>query len=136
MNDDPLIYHIVPLSELRAGTRKGVYEPASLAEDGFVHCAAGVEIVLAVARDYFTGVAEPVMVLEVDVAKLVSRCVLEAPAPRAGGGREHLATAAEFPHVYGPLNLDAIAGAARLGVGDGRFDWPERFSPLDDWLDG
>lgn len=124
------IYHLVVESELRAGTRDGAYTPLRFAQDGFVHCAATRQSVLAVAHDYFAGQSEPIVLLEIDPSRLRSRVVVEAAAPIPGGGTSHLGTQPEFPHVYGPLELEAVAGAAYLAKRDGRFVWPERFGSL------
>jgi hypothetical protein len=126
---DP-IYHLTPESELRAGISGEVYTPARFAEDGFVHCAAEPDTVLAVARDYFPNLDEALLVLEVDPDRLTARFVFEAAAPIEGGGTEHLEGATEFPHVYGPLDRAAIRGVAKLGRG-GDYRWPQSFAPID-----
>ena len=135
MTEPRIIHHLAPASELRAGLRDGRYAPSSLAADGFVHCSAGRETTLAVASDYFGDVDEPLMVLEIDRERLTARCVFEAPAPIPGGGSAHLERAQLFPHVYGPLNVDAIRGVAELGRA-GVFRWPARFDPIADFASG
>ena len=118
--------------ELLAGLDASHYTPARFAEDGFVHCCGTRESALAVARDYFGGAREPVYVLELDPKRLDAKLVLEAPAPIPipGAPTDHLATAEKFPHVYGPIALRAVTGAARLES----FRWPERFAPLGESL--
>jgi len=99
--------------------------------DGFVHCSPSAETALAVARDLFTGMDEPVVCLEIDVARLAAPVRWEEPVPPPGAATGHLATAARFPHVYGPVDLAAVRGAGVLcRRGDG-FGWPEAFVPLD-----
>lgn len=127
------IYHIAVRSELETGIDGGFYRPASFAADGFVHCARR-ESVLAIAYDYYRGVAEPLCLLEIDVGRLDAELRFEAPASRAGVPLTHLDTADEFPHVYGPLNLSAIVAAAELGRADGAFVWPSRFGDLRELL--
>jgi uncharacterized protein (DUF952 family)/3-methyladenine DNA glycosylase AlkD len=128
------IYHLATEPELVAGIGASHYAPARLPEDGFVHCCAARASVLAVARDYFGAAADPVLALEIDPARLDARLVFEAPAPLPGAPRDHLATAEKFPHVYGPIPLRAIAGAARLERRGGEFAWPARFAPLGESL--
>ncbi len=128
------IYHIAPSSEIRSGVRNRVYTPARFAEHGFVHCAAGRETVIAVANDYYATVAEPVMLLEIDTHRLTAPWRFEPAAPIHGGGTGHLETADEFPHVYGPVNLDSIIGIGTLGPGDGSFGWPSGFVDIDAFL--
>ncbi len=121
-----IIYHLVTASELRAQLSANSYLPVRLAQDGFVHCAGSESMTLAVARDYFTSCAEDVMMLRIATAHLTSRVLFEAPAPIAGGGREHLAGGQLFPHVYGPIDRAAISGVAVLGKA-GHFRWPQAF---------
>lgn len=121
----PPIFHLAPASQLRRGLRGGRYAPPGLAEEGFVHCAPR-EAVLAVARDCFAGLREPLWVLEIDPARLRAELRVEAPATPSGAGRAHLDRAAAFPHVYGPVDRTAIVAAGRLRrLGDG-FVWPAR----------
>ncbi|MCZ6465194.1 MAG: GNAT family N-acetyltransferase [Proteobacteria bacterium] len=124
------IYHLAPISEFRAALRGDRYEPPRLPGDGFVHCAHRPSV-LDVARDYLGESAEPVLVLEIDPSRLSAEVLVEAPAPLPGGGTSHLEGASEFPHVYGPLDVDAIVGVGVLGraapgAGSG-FTWPDRF---------
>lgn len=127
------IYHIAPQAELRAGVAAGQYAPARFAEDGFVHCTATPAAVLAVARDYFSGTTEPLLVLRIDPSRLTARLVYEAPAPLPGGS-EHLRSGELFPHVYGRIDLAAIDGVGDLERRGGEFVWPARFAPLADRL--
>jgi len=123
------IYHLVPVSEFRAGVKRGLYTPSRFAQDGFVHCADRGSV-LAVAADYFADATEPVLLLEIDPERLAAPVVREAAAPIPGGGGSHLAGAALFPHVYGPIALAAIAGVAPLVKRGGAFTWPDRFAPV------
>jgi uncharacterized protein (DUF952 family) len=123
------IYHIVPEGELRAGLSGDVYTPARFALDGFVHCSAGPETTLAVARDFHASAQEPVYVLRIDPGQLRARVVYEAPA-LLPGARTHLQTAQEFPHVYGAIDLVAIRDIGELGKNGAQLCWPERFAPL------
>ncbi len=130
----PPIYHIVPLSEVRPGVREGGYTPARFVEDGFIHCAAGRDTVLAVANDYYASAPEPVMLLEIDTDRLIAAWRFEPAAPLDGGGTAHLEIASEFPHVYGALNLAAIVGIGTLVPGGNSFGWPSKFVEFDAFL--
>ena len=123
------IYHLVVASEWRRHAAQERYAPDSLAAEGFVHCAADADQVLAVARAFFAAASEPVLLLAIDTARLSARVVSEAAAP-AGGVAMTAERSERFPHVYGPIERGAIAGCAVLGSGDGRFAWPARFEPL------
>ena len=125
-----MIYHIVTESDLRAHVSGDIYTPASLEDLGFVHCALQSSVI-AVANDYFGGAAEPVLLLEVDPERLISEVRYEAPAPIEGGGTAHLVPATLFPHVYGPINTQAIARVGVLGVTPGGYQWPGEFEAWD-----
>ena len=124
------IYHLLTEPELWAGLGADGYRPARFAEDGFVHCCADRASALAVARDYFADAPAPVWALEVARAPLGRALVFEAPAPLPGAATAHLATAALFPHVYGPLGWRALRGAGRLARNGAGFEWPTRFAKL------
>ncbi|MEU6853408.1 DUF952 domain-containing protein [Actinacidiphila alni] len=101
-----MLFHLVPLDDwLRTPERP--YTPASLDEDGFVHCSADETVVLAVADAFYRGVAGPLMVLLIDEALLRAEVRWEAaePAPPPG-----VAEGTSFPHVYGPIERSAVTG--------------------------
>lgn len=124
------IYHLAPASSLRRSLRAGVVRPPQLEPEGFVHCAPR-EVVCSVARDYFAGLTEPLLLLEIDPDRLGASLCWEAPAPRPGGGTRHLREAPCFPHVYGPIELAAIVGVGRLRREGPGFRWPDRMLDLD-----
>jgi GrpB-like predicted nucleotidyltransferase (UPF0157 family) len=111
-----------------------MYTPARLASDGFVHCSGTRALALAVAADYFADLGEPLYVLEIDPEELTHELRYEAPAPIAGMARRHLEDSSEFPHVYGPIDLSAITGAARLARNGAGRDWPQCLLSLDHWI--
>jgi uncharacterized protein (DUF952 family) len=124
------VYHLAPVSALRRDLRDGLYAPPSLAAEGFIHCTATPALTLQVAADYFASVAEPLIVLAIDPARLGAELRFEAPAPIAGGGTAHLASGALFPHLYGALEAAAVTGAAELRRDGDAFVWPAAFAPL------
>ncbi len=130
-----VIYHLTPGSELRAGCTSDAYAPARLPEDGFVHCSGSVDVTLAVASDYFANLSEPLFILEIDPKELGAELRFEAPAPIPGGGRQHLEDTEKFPHVYGPIEREAIRAVGRLENDGGQYRWPERFVSLEAALD-
>jgi len=69
-----------------------------------------------------------VLLLEIDPERLTSEVRYEAAAPIAGGGTAHLVDAALFPHVYGPINVQAIVCAGVLEVTPDGYQWPGRFA--------
>jgi uncharacterized protein (DUF952 family) len=67
--------------------------------------------------------------VRVDPARLASRVRFE-PAMPAGSEPSGVAAGTLFPHVYGPIDLAAVAGVAPLTRSGSDFVWPERFDPL------
>ena len=125
---DP-VYHLVPRSELRAGTRGESYTPAGFAADGFVHCSATPEASLAVARAYYAGVSEPLLVLRIEPARLGARLLFE-PASPAGSEPPGIPAGTLWPHVYGPIDRAAISGVGVIERRESELVWPQRFEPF------
>jgi tRNA (cmo5U34)-methyltransferase len=121
------IYHLVTESEFQTQAKGDTYLPTRFDQDGFIHCTGEPGTLLAVANDYFSGVEEPVLVLVIDTAKLAAEVRFEPPAPVAGSGVSHLGKARLFPHIYGPLNLDAVTGIGVLQPHVDGYVWPDRF---------
>jgi uncharacterized protein (DUF952 family) len=119
-----VILHLVPEAAWRALAPGEVYAPASLADEGFVHCTAGDDLLLRVANAFYRDEPDALLVLDIDEAQLTSEVRWEAPP---GGGP--MGTAVLFPHVYGPIDTAAVVGIRRalrddLGAftGIGRYE--------------
>jgi putative intracellular protease/amidase/uncharacterized protein (DUF952 family) len=98
------IHHIVP----RGAALGASYQPASLAEEGFVHCSFR-DAVRESARLYFPPGAA------LDVLRIDPR--------RVGARVEHAATPrGPMPHVHGPIERDAIAEVLPLEAIDAAPD--------------
>lgn len=102
----PNIYHLLARSEWAAFQQSAVYEPPSVASEGFIHCSPA-ERVGEVARAFYGGRTDLVL-LEIDPRRLSSPLVVEPAVDRPG----------MFPHVYGPLNLDAVVSAQDYPLDD------------------
>lgn len=97
-----VIYHILPAADWAAAQRAGVYSPASLAAEGFIHCSK-VDQVVRSAQLYFAGQQE------------LQRLCIASEKVRAEIRYEDLLGAGQqFPHIYGPLNLDAVVEVSTL----------------------
>jgi len=118
------IYHLVPKAQWRQCCAGGYYRPARFADDGFIHCCGEAGRLELLADDYFSEVAGDLLVLTIDVNRLESELRFEAPAPIGGGGTAHLAAGGLFPHLYGPLNLDAVVATRVMPRIGGRFRLP------------
>jgi uncharacterized protein (DUF952 family) len=108
------LLHLVPEADWLADADRP-YAPASLAEEGFVHCSPDVATTLAVASAFYASAPRPLLVLHLDAARLGAEVVHEpaAPAPPPGVAADVL-----FPHVHGPIERDAVVGLQQV-VWDG-----------------
>ena len=101
------VYHIV-LPDAWAAFDSDLYEHPSLGGEGFIHCSFADQIDAVIGR-YYSG-AERVIVLEIDTEKLMSR-MLKEPSTNSE----------IYPHIYGPINRDAIVRTfeKKIGTTDG-----------------
>lgn len=101
------VFHICSRTAAQRGIADSRLLPASLASDGFVHLSQSHQIA-AVMAAFFKGVPD-LVVLELDPARLTAPLRYEAPATLAPTSDPGAAPQADlFPHLYGPLNADAI----------------------------
>ena len=107
------IFHITTSSAWDEARAAGAYEPPSLEREGFIHFSASDQVV-GVANRAFRGQRD-----------LVLLCV--ASERLAGVVRhEHAEDAGEdFPHLYGPLNLDAVVEVVPIAEGPDGFELPD-----------
>jgi uncharacterized protein (DUF952 family) len=132
--DQDVIYHLVTERDFHSLTKDNVYVPALFAQDGFIHCTGEPATLLSVANDYFADVVEAVLVLVIEVDRVAAEVKFEPPAPISGGGTSHVQEGLLFPHIYGPLNLDAVAGVGVLRQEDRQFCWPEDFVSVAEYI--
>lgn len=105
-----IIYHLAVKAEWEAVRHLEEYRAESLALEGFLHCSKDHNQALAVANRLFQG-REDLLVLEVETDRL--RSPLKHEPSRSGE---------IYPHIYGPLNTDAVTRVLSLVTGvDGRF---------------
>ncbi|MFE9448391.1 DUF952 domain-containing protein [Streptomyces sp. NPDC006739] len=99
-----MIYHVVTADEWNARPDRP-YAPASLQDDGFVHCSPDEGTTLAVVNAFYRDAPRPLLALLLDESRLTAKCVFEeaAPAPPPGVPEGTL-----FPHVFGPLDRAAV----------------------------
>jgi len=107
-----LIYHIAERAAWEGAMATGDYRPPSLASEGFIHLSTA-EQVLWVANRFYRG---------------QGGLVLLAVAPERLGAElryEESEPGQRFPHLYGPLNLDAVDSVQDFAPGeDGSFGMP------------
>jgi len=117
-----MIYHITSRTAWRTALGTGEYRAASLESEGFIHCSTRSQV-LPVAENFYKG-QRGLVVLRIDPARLSSPLKWEAPS---GGTPPPGVPAGEpFPHIYGPVNLDAVAKVVDLQPdADGAFQMPD-----------
>jgi uncharacterized protein (DUF952 family) len=99
------IFHLALASDWAAAEEAGAYTISTrgrtLAEEGFIHASRGDQ--WPKIRDaFYSNVEEPLLLLQIDTDRLDVPVIDEPPAP---GATE------TFPHIYGPLPVDAVVKA-------------------------
>jgi uncharacterized protein (DUF952 family) len=118
-----IIYHISTPAAWDVGKAAGHYEAPSLATEGFIHCSTASQV-LRVANSIYKGVSGLIL-LHLDSEKLSSRLQYDPPAHPAGKNRPHVQDGELFPHIYGPINPDAVVGTSPLEAdADGVYRTP------------
>lgn len=91
---DSLIVHICPRSVWEAARATGAYAAPSLEQVGFIHFSHPEQVDTVIKR-YYSQVPDLVLLW-------VDPTLLDAEV------RHEAADGETFPHLYGPLNLDAV----------------------------
>ena len=116
-----LIFHITSRKEWLAAQKTGQYVAPSLASEGFIHCSTRLQAA-PVAEKFYKGQTGLVL-LVIDPARLSSDLKWEPPfdgAPPPGAPAVDL-----FPHVYGPIDLDAVTKVVKFEPNaDGEWTLP------------
>ena len=105
-----MICHITTRAAWEAAQASGQFLSPEFDQHGFIHCSTGDQVVL-VANALFRGRLD-LLLLVIDPARLASPVRWE-PADskdRMPGFTENTV----FPHVYGPINLDAVVRTVGL----------------------
>jgi uncharacterized protein (DUF952 family) len=102
-----MIYHLVPAQYYDAQPPDQPYLPQSFEQEGFIHCTAALPLLQKIANLYFASLPDSLLVLEIDPARLQAPLKYEAPITPPGEKSDH-EPGVLFPHIYGPLNREAI----------------------------
>jgi uncharacterized protein (DUF952 family) len=105
MSENDVYLHLVPVEHWEAHAGKESYLPEHYAEDGFIHTTIGEERLLAVGNSLYTADPRPMYVLDLDPSRIQSEVRFDDP--------ERV-----FPHIYGPLNTDAVVRVRKMERGD------------------
>ncbi len=97
-----------------AGTDGELYETASLADEGFIHCSTRDQV-LTPANSLFRG-RQGLILLVIDERRVTAPVVYE----------DCYTSGIEFPHIYGALNIDAVLRVVEFpSRPDGAFALPD-----------
>ncbi len=103
-----MIVHLCPREDWEAAQASGAYRAKSLDEMGFIHFSRPGQV-RRVANNFYRGVPGLVL-LWVDVSQLNAELRYEASKYEADSGES-------FPHLYGALNLGAVAAVSVWAIG-------------------
>jgi uncharacterized protein (DUF952 family) len=116
-----LIFHITSRRVWDEAQERGNYRAESLATEGFIHCST-VTQVLSVAENFYKG-QHGLVLLVIEPTLLSSDLKWEPPSggtPPPGVPKGDM-----FPHIYGPINLDAVVNVVELEEDpQGKFKMP------------
>ena len=114
------IIHLASNGAWLAAAKQGAYRADSLSTMGFIHCSKPSQIV-DVANTFYRG-QQGLVLLVIDTSKLAAELKWEPPAEPEP---THARAGALFPHLYGPLNLDAVTDVIPFKpAADGTFSLP------------
>jgi uncharacterized protein (DUF952 family)/nucleoside 2-deoxyribosyltransferase len=107
MGETPRIFHLAERSTWALARASGRYTSSTrdqtLAEVGFIHCSFEQQLAATAARFYADADPQLFVVLVIDPSLLDAQLVTE----QAANGER-------FPHIYGPLNTDAVVATRPL----------------------
>jgi uncharacterized protein (DUF952 family) len=120
-----MIYHITSREEWKAAQQHGEYTAPSLASQGFIHCSTAAQV-LGVANTFYRGQSDLVL-LVIDPARLSAELRWEPPDhPNPDADLRELESQRLFPHLFGALNLEAVAQVIDFPtLPDGSFALPQ-----------
>ena len=115
MTPEPVgvVHHLALARDWEEACRAGEYRISTLGSSleavGFIH-ASFAEQVDATASRFYAGIDEPLVLLDIDTARVGVPVVVE---PAASGER--------FPHLYGPLAVSAVTSVRPARMVGGRL---------------
>lgn len=94
--DAQVIYHLTTLQEWEDAQDKGSYEPPSYQHEGFIHCSTEEQLKDVMQKHFKQH--ENLVKLVIDPSRLASSLRYDKVEDQQK----------EYPHIYGPLNLEAV----------------------------
>ena len=95
--DPDALYHLASTAEWADHQASGAIAPASLADEGFVHCSWGRQVAGTVAKHFPD--ATDLLALRLDPMALGEVALVEEDSYGSGQA---------FPHAYGPIPVAAV----------------------------
>ena len=117
-----LIFHITTATEWAAARADGLYRAPSLDTEGFIHCSLPTQV--NHVADWFYRDVSDLVLLCIEPGRLTSELRWEPSADAFAG---------EFPHVYGPIAIEAVVLTVPWARGADGFVLPDK---IHDLLDG
>jgi uncharacterized protein (DUF952 family) len=99
-----LIFHITSRTAWEDAQKHGDYRAESLETEGFIHCSTHSQV-LPVAENYYKG-QSGLILLAIEPTLLSSALKWEPPS--GGTPPPGVPDGDSFPHIYGPINLNAV----------------------------
>ncbi len=94
--DATVIYHLTTLPEWEIAQDKGMYDPPSFQQEGFIHCCTEEQLDEVMKRHFQQH--ENLIKLVIDPSRVTQKLKYE-----------HNETYnSDYPHIFGPLNLEAV----------------------------
>ncbi|MEZ4656797.1 MAG: DUF952 domain-containing protein [Caldilineaceae bacterium] len=115
-----MIYHMLPQAVWRRQPLDELYEGDTLHSEGFIHCTGERQLLVRVANNFYRDDADAYVILAIDEDVVLADVKWDTVG------------FLQFPHIYGPLNLDAVVeviGFPRLP--DGQFVMPPEWESED-----
>ena len=108
-----MILHITSLEQWEKAKSIGIYRGDTLDSQGYIHCSTARQIIKVADALYPN--QKGLALLCIEAEKVKAKILYE------GYGAEE-----SYPHIYGPLNIDAVVKAVRFEPNaDGKFRLPK-----------
>ncbi len=108
-----ITYHGTPKAYFESLDTSAPYVPEAFGKEGFIHTTEGREAVSIILTGIYKAYKEPFVVLHIDKDSIAAPVRYDDPA-------------CLFPHIYGPLNRDAIIKVEDIQrAEDGTFMQPQ-----------
>ena len=116
-----MIFHITSRAAWEDAQQRGDYRAESLETEGFIHCSTPSQV-LPVAENFYKG-QSGLILLGIEPALLSSALKWEPPS--GGSPPPGVPEGDSFPHIYGPINLNAVVKVVELELNsNGAFILP------------